>query len=67
MFFKKPFAPLPATWEIKILFGDIDILHMSTKNHDHMMLASRDMNCNRHIFCNFGPFFRFYSSIDPAN
>ena len=29
------------------------ILHMSTKNQDHMMYASWDMECNRQIFYHF--------------
>ena len=36
--------------------GDVIILHMCTKNHDHMMYASGDMECDRHIFCHFAPF-----------
>ena len=36
---------------------DVIILQMCTKNQDHMMYASWDMEYNRHIFCHFGPFF----------
>ena len=44
---------LLTTWKIKILKikkkmpGDVIILHMSTKNHNHMMCASWDMECDR--------------------
>ena len=37
--------------------GDAIILHMCTKNHNHMMYASWDMEYNRYNFCHFGPFF----------
>ena len=37
--------------------GDVIILHLCNKNHNHMMYASWDMECGRHIFCHFGPFF----------
>ena len=38
--------------------GDIIILHMCIKNHDHMMYSSWDMEYNRqNFFCHFGPFF----------
>ena len=39
--------------------GDVIIIHMCTKNHDHMMYASWDMECNSY---NFLP---FYPTIDP--
>ena len=41
--------------------GDVMILHMCTKNHDHMMYAFSDMECDRQflsfwaIFCPFAP------------
>ena len=37
--------------------GDVIILHMCTKNHDHMMYASWDVECDRENFLSFGPFF----------
>ena len=36
--------------KMKKISGDFIILHMCTKNHDHMMYASWDMECNRHNF-----------------
>ena len=47
---------------MKQFAGDIIILHMCTKNHNHMMYGSRDMECDRHnflslwtVFCPFTP------------
>ena len=47
---------------IKEASWDVIILHMCTNNHDHMMYAPWDMECNRHhflslwvIFCPFTP------------
>ena len=37
--------------------GDVIILHISTKNHDHMIYASKDMECDRHIFLSFWAIF----------
>ena len=36
--------------KMKKASGDVIILHMCTKNHDHMMHASRDKECDRHNF-----------------
>ena len=36
--------------KMKKISGDFIILHMCTKNYDHMMYASWDMECNRHNF-----------------
>ena len=37
--------------------GDVIILHLCTKNYDQIMYASWDVECYRHFFCHFGPFF----------
>ena len=37
--------------------GDVIIFHLCTKNHDQIMYASWDVECYRHFFCHFGPFF----------
>ena len=42
-------------WKKKIV-GDIIILHMRTKNHNHMRCSSWDTQWNK-IFCDFGSFF----------
>ena len=46
--------------KMKKVSGDVIILHMCTKNQDHMMHASWDMECNRHnilsFWANFCPF-----------
>ena len=42
--------------EMEKVFGDFFILHLCTKNHDHMMYASWDMECDR-ISCHLGSFF----------
>ena len=50
------------TWKIRILkkwkkiAGDIIILHMCTKNHNHMRYSSWDTKWDR-IFCHFESFF----------
>ena len=36
--------------QMKKSSGDVIILHMCSKNHDHMMYASWDMECDRHNF-----------------
>ena len=43
--------------KMKKVFGYVIILHMCTKNHDHMMYASWNMDATGIIFCHFGPFF----------
>ena len=56
------------TWKIRILKNwkkiaqDIIILHMCTKNHNHMRYSFWDMEWDR-IFCQFGPFFIFFHCI----
>ena len=32
------------------------ILHMCTKNENHIMYGSWEIECDRHNFCYFGPF-----------
>ena len=56
-YFSPPFTPL-TTWKIKILKKWKNHLDMSsfytwTKNHNHMMYASWDMECNRQILLSF--------------
>ena len=47
--------------------GDVN-LHISAKNHNHMMYASWDMECDRHnFFVNFVYFLPFYPTVDPKN
>ena len=64
-----PFTPLPPTTQKteiltkwKKASGDVIILNLSKKNHDHMMYAYSNMECDRHnflsfqvIFCSFVP------------
>ena len=40
----------------KNIAGDIIILHMCTKSHNHMKCSSWDTELDR-LFCHFGPFF----------
>ena len=42
---------------MKKFAGDIIILHMRTKNHNHMMYSSQIKSETDRIFCHFGPFF----------
>ena len=55
----------------KNFFGNVIILQMCTKNHNHTMYASWDMETGRHtdiIFCDLGLFFLpFYSTNEPKN
>ena len=50
--------------KMKKASGDV-ILHFCTKKHSHVMYAYSDMECNRHNFCHFRPF--FFPIIDPKN
>ena len=43
--------------KMKKTLEDIIILQMFTINDSHMIYGFSDIECNRHIFCNFGPFF----------
>ena len=75
-----PFYPPPCptpltTWKIKTLKkkkktpGDIIILHICTKNHDHLLYCSLDMAWNRCNCCFFilGYFLQFYLSNSTKN
>ena len=46
--------------------GDIIILHMCTKNYDHMMYGSWDMEWNRQNFLSFGSFLILLSHYQPG-
>ena len=60
-----PFLPNQTTQKTKILkkaFGDVIILNLCNKKHNHMMYPYSDMECDRHsflsseaIFCSFTP------------
>ena len=52
----------------KKIAGDIIILHMCTKNHNHMRYSSWDKEWDR-IICHFGPFFALLHSLpnNPEN
>ena len=52
---------------MKKMPGDIITLHMCTKNHDHMMYSSWDMEYNTELFCHFGPFFDLLSPNKAEN
>ena len=58
------------TWKIRILkkrkkiAGDIIILHMCAKNHNHMRYSSWNTEWAK-IFCHFGPFFALYPPHPP--
>ena len=53
--------------KMKKVSGDVIILHVCTKNHDHVVYASWDIECGNIIFCNFGPFFTLFLTIDSEN
>ena len=48
--------------KMKKFAGDIIILHMCTKNHNHMRYSSWDTKWDR-IFCHFGPFFALLTTF----
>ena len=58
-----PFSPLPLTTQKTKNFGDVIILNLRNKRHDHLMYAYLDMEwLHRHsfllfqaIFCSFAP------------
>ena len=50
----------------KKIAGDIIILHMCTKNHNHMRYSSWDTEWDK-FFCHFGPFFALYLPLHPNN
>ena len=53
--------------KMKKVTGDGIILHMCTKNHNHMMYSSWDMEYDRQLFVILGHFLPFYPTIDPKN
>ena len=71
-----PFNPLPPNnpekqnfEKMKKVSGDVIILNLCNKKHDHMMYAYSDMEClHRHNFLSFQAIFCFfYPTIDPNN
>ena len=53
---------------MKKFAGDIIILYMCTKNHDHMMYGSWDMKCHRQNFLSLCTIFQlFYPPNNPKN
>ena len=51
--------------KLKKASGDVIILHMRTKNHNHMMHIPEIWGGTDITFCYFGPFLPFYPTIDP--
>ena len=52
--------------KMKKIAGDIIILHMCTKNHNHMRYSYWDTKWDKK-FCHFGPFFAFLTPLSPNN
>ena len=53
---------------MKNVTGNVIILHMCTKNHDHIMYAFWDIEYNRHdFFVILAHFLPFYPTIDTEN
>ena len=50
-------------WKIKKFAGDIIILHMCTKHHNHIMYGSWDMEWDRHNFLSFWAIFYSFSPL----
>ena len=50
--------------KMKMFAGDIIILHMCTKNHNHMRYSSWDTKWDG-ICCHFGPYFAFLTPFPP--
>ena len=53
--------------KIKIAAGDIIILHMCTKNDNHMMYGSWDMECHKHNFLSFWVIFWPFTPLTIQN
>ena len=47
--------------------GDVIVLHMCTKNPDHMMYGFSDMKRNRQFLVILGHFLPFYHTKNPKN
>ena len=70
-----PFMPSPPNnpekqnfEKIKKASGDVIILNLCNKKHDHMMYAYSGMECGRHtFFVILGHFLLFYHTINPEN
>ena len=66
--FDPPHNPKNQNFEkIKKASGDVTILHMSVKNHNHMMFTSWDMETDRQLFVILDQFLPFYPTIDSEN
>ena len=70
-----PYYPHPTSppnnqenqWKMKKAHGDVIILHMRTKNHDHMIYASWDMECGKQKFLSFWAIFCHFTSLTTQN
>ena len=51
--------------KIRKVSEDVSILHLCTKNHNHMIYASWDTECDRQFFVILCHFLPFYPTIDP--
>ena len=49
--------------KMKKILKDIFILQMFTTHDSHMIFGFSDLECNRQIFCHFGPFFVLLPSL----
>ena len=43
--------------KMKKTSGDVIILNLCNKKHNHMMYAYSDIDCNKDNFCHFRPFY----------
>ena len=53
--------------KMKIASGDVIIVNLCNKEHDHMMYTYSDMECGRQFFVILGHFLLLYPTIDPKN
>ena len=53
--------------KMKQIAGDINILHMCTKNHNHMMYNFWDTECDRQDFLSFWAIFSIFPTNNPSN
>ena len=59
-FYPSPIPPNPENQNFESMikaFGDVNILTSRNKKHDHMVYDYSDMECGRHFFCHFRPYF----------
>ena len=69
-FYPSPIPPNPENQNFESMikaFGNVMILILRNKKHDHVMYDYSDMECDRHFFVILGHILLFYPTTDPEN